>query len=399
MPFKIITQKDIVRVVAQKPDNTSLAAAYFKSRPMHPSTMISATQIKKEIGNIPVVGRGGPGIRPKHGLDTRPIEPMPIEIDDVVTAKQMDEYDRADDMGKQQITDEYTSEHYDMVRETMNALCCQAHRGKIDYMMKTETGLVRYVVDYGTVSTVQLGRLLSKLTVAQAIQDLSKLAQRPKQKGVGGPVEFVVASDVYSTYVELLTKANQQNMINDEYLLMGKFKVYEDNDSYIDIVNGTRVQKSLCNPGEICCRVINAGQSMPFCKLDDTVQQSTVAFYTFSKDRDDQRGTNIYSKSKPFPLVNVNGIVFGQYTLAKYAVTFSAGANGTLTAKVDDAVITSGTAVENGKVVIFTVTPGDGYVLDAWGGADAADIIANDDGTYALSVDEVKTLSVTFKAA
>ena len=150
MPLRRILQQDIVRMQATKPENTSLAAAYFKSRPMHNSTQIAASKIKRETGNIPVVGRGGPGVRPKHGAETIMIEPMPIEIDDTISAVEMDNYERATEMGKNQIIDEFTGEHYDMVRETMNALCCQAHRGKIDYMMKTESGLQRYVVEYGT---------------------------------------------------------------------------------------------------------------------------------------------------------------------------------------------------------------------------------------------------------
>ncbi len=319
MAIRKILQADIVRMQATKPENTSLAAAYFKQRPMHNSTHISASKIKKETGNIPVVGRGGPGVRPKHGAETMLIEPMPIEIDDTISAVDMDNYERATDMGKNQIIDEFTGEHFDIVRQTMNALCCQAHRGKIDYMMKTESGPQRYVVEYGTSAQISAMTDTLEMKLADAkYQDftklLSSLNQKIKKNGVGGPIEYIAASDVFGHLIDLVSsKPNSKDTIGDGFVTIGQFKVYQDNDSYIDRVDGKNVVKSLCNEGEIVARAVNAGQSMPFCKLDDTVQQNAVAFYTFTVERDDHRGTDIYSKSKPFPIVNINGIAWAKF--------------------------------------------------------------------------------------
>ncbi len=379
MPLRRILQQDIVRMQATKPENTSLAAAYFKSRPMHNSTQIAASKIKRETGNIPVVGRGGPGVRPKHGAETIMIEPMPIEIDDTISAVEMDNYERATEMGKNQIIDEFTGEHYDMVRETMNALCCQAHRGKIDYMMKTESGLQRYVVEYGTdeeISAMQhsFSKSLSSVKYNEVVLYLSQL-------------------------VDLVTKQNAQFQISGDSVQIGKFKVLQDNDSYIDIVDGKKVVKSLCGSGEICARAVNAGQSMPFCKLDDSVQQNAVAFYTFSVERNDHRGTDIYSKSKPFPIVNIKGIVWGKFAPDSFAVTFTAGNNGTVTAKVDGKAIKSGDKVESGKTVVFTTAPSSSYTVDSWSGDNGSEVEKTADNTYSLVVDGAKTVSVSFKSA
>lgn len=401
MAIRKILQADIVRMQATKPENTSLAAAYFKQRPMHNSTHIAASKIKKETGNIPVVGRGGPGVRPKHGAETMLIEPMPIEIDDTISAVELDEYERSTDMGKNQIIDEFTGEHYDMVRETMNALCCQAHHGKIDYMMKTESGLQRYVVEYGTAEqiaamTIAFSKKLSALKYSDAVNYLSKLAQKVKTNGVGGPVEFIAAGNVYSAFVELANKNNSNNAIDGEFVKIGKFKVYEDNDSYIDLdSNGNKVTKSLCEPGTICCRALNAGQSIPFCKIDDTVQQNAVPFYTFTVERNDHRGTDIYSKSKPFPIVNIKGIAWGTFEAETVKVTFTAGANGTITATVNGESISSGDSVPTGKTVVFTAKPNSGYQVDTWTGEGLADAGAN---AKSIELDNSNfTASVTFK--
>lgn len=402
MALRKILQSDIVRMQATKPENTSLAAAYFKQRPMHNSTHIAASKIKKESGNIPVVGRGGPGIRPKHGAETMLIEPMPIEIDDTISAVDMDEYERATELGKNQIIDEMTGQHYDMVRETMNALCCQAHHGKIDYMMKTESGVQRYVVEYGTSAeiaamTTAFGKKLSTLKYSDAELLLSRLAQKVRNNGVGGPVEFIAAGNVFSKFVELANKNNANNVIDGDYVKIGKFKVYEDNDSYIDLdSNGNKVTKSLCEDGSICCRALNAGQSMPFCKVDDTVQQNAVPFYTFSVERQDHRGTDVYSKSKPFPIVNIKGIAWGTFEEETVKVTFTAGDHGTIGATVNGTAINSGDSVPTGKTVVFTATPASGYEIDAWTGTG---LVAAGDNAKSIELGTSDfTASVTFKA-
>ena len=54
MALRVIKQEDIVRMQATKPENTSLAAAYFKQRPMHNSTHIAASKIAASSTNKPI---------------------------------------------------------------------------------------------------------------------------------------------------------------------------------------------------------------------------------------------------------------------------------------------------------------------------------------------------------
>ena len=82
-----------------------------------------------------------------------------------------------------------------------------------------------------------------------------------------------------------------------------------------------------------------------------------------------------------------------------YTITFNVtGANGTLTAKVDDVAIKSGDVVQAGKAVVFTATPADGYQVKGWtlGGEAVAD---ND--TNILTVEKLAadtTVTVEFEA-
>lgn len=395
-----IKSEDIERVMAAKPENTSNARAYFKQTKLKNSTHISAAELKKEYGNVPVIVRGDNGIVPKHGVDATDIVPMPIEIDDKISAVDMDELERATDQGVNQIVDEYLDQHSDMVRETTNALCCQAHRGKIDYMMKSGGELIRYKVDYGDVTKLTLEESLAGLTRGQAIAILTKMAQQAKKNGVGGPGEFVAGAKVYEKFVDLLTKAELDSQIKDESLNMGSFKVIMDNDSYTDIENGTKVTKSLCGDYEIVYRALNAGQKLCFLRLDDVVQRSAVPVYSFTVKGEDQRGTKLYTKSKPFPLINTKGIVWAEFAqTASFKVKFDAGANGTLAATVDNESITSGDEVEAGKTVVLTATPSDNYEVKAWGGKSKDSLVETGTNEMSIEVEGPVQVSVSFKTA
>lgn len=395
-----IKSEDIERVLAAKPENTSNARAYFKQTKLKNSTHISAAELKKEYGNVPVIVRGDNGVVPKHGVDATDIVPMPIEIDDKISAVDMDELERATDMGVNQIVDEYLDQHADMVRETTNALCCQAHRGKIDYMMKSGGETIRYKVDYGEVSKIDFDENLTSLTRGQAIALLTKLAQQAKKNGVGGPGEFVAGAKVYEKFVDLLTKAELDSQIKDESLNMGSFKVIMDNDSYTDIVSGNKVTKSLCDDYEIVYRALNAGQKLCFLRLDDVVQRSAVPVYSFTVKGDDQRGTKLYTKSKPFPLINAKGIVWGKFAeTASYKLKFTAGTNGALTATVDGEEVSSGDTIEEGKTVVFTAAPSSGYAVNAWSGKSKDSLVESGTNEMSLEVTGDVQVSVSFKTA
>lgn len=397
----IIKREDIERVIGAQPANSSNARSYFSRVVLKNSTHIAAAELLREYGNVPVITRGDTGIVPKHGVKVSDIAPMPIEIDDKISAVHIDELERASDLGRNQIVDEYLSQHAEMVRETINALCCQAHKGKIDYMLKGISGKERYRVDYGTVKTITFAKTLAAATLGDAVNYLNQLRSQVTRSGVGGPGEFIAASDVYARFADLLTQAKQSDRINDGYLMIGAYKVLEDNDSYTDLdEGGNKVQKSLCGVGEICYRAANAGQRLVYLRLDDVVQREAVPLYAFTVKSDDQRGEKLYTKSKPFPLINVKGIAWGKFKEQTFAVNFSvSGANGTLTAQVNGSPITTGAEVAAGSTVVFTAAPSESYQVDAWTGDSAGALTDLGGNQKSIVVSAAVTVSVSFKAA
>ena len=402
MPTKtiIVNPEDSERVVGQMPDNNSLARRYFGAGELKNSTHISTAELKAEYGNIPVIVRGDDGVVPMHGADVSSVVPMPIEIDDKIRAVDEDELSRATGEGRNQIIDDYLRQHATMVRNTTNALCCQAHKGNIDYMMQTADGLTRYKVHYGNVKKLTFPKTLATATYADILKFLTQLRSECTKNGIGGPGEFVASSAVYSRFAELVTNAKIADAIKDDHILMGSFKVYEDNDFYFDKdANGNKITKSLCDTNEIVYRALNAGQKLKYLKLDDVVQKNAVPPYQFKAVGEGQRGTKLYTKSKPFPLVNTKGIVWGEFKEQSFAVTFSAGSNGTLKATVDGVEIKTGDNVVAGKIIEFTATPSSGYVVDSWTGDSAGGLTDLGNGKASIEVTEAVKVTVSFKSS
>ena len=83
----------------------------------------------------------------------------------------------------------------------------------------------------------------------------------------------------------------------------------------------------------------------------------------------------------------------------KHTVTFSVeGGHGTLKATVDSKEINSGDSVEQGKSVVFTAEPAEGYVLEQWTNAGTAITEAGTDKTYTHTVTADADIKVKFKS-
>jgi hypothetical protein len=314
MPI-IVRPEDVARVIGAAAPETSNARRYFTSVKNRNSTQIAVADIRKTVGNVPVIARGGIGVRPDHGANVEFITPMAVEIDDVITAVQMDEYERATGLGRQQIIDELLSAWFEIIRRTTRALCAQAHKGSIDYMMQAGQKMGRYEVEYGTVTRLEDETAVSSLTASKFNEAFEALIEVINNNGIGGEVEYVAEAGVFGKLFELAINQTRLPVATGTgYIDVGGYRVWRDNDAYTDIaVDGTSSVKRMLDTGELLARAKNAGQELNFLRVDDTVLREAMPMYSFTKERQDQRGTDLYVKSKPFPLVNVKGIAIMKF--------------------------------------------------------------------------------------
>ncbi|MCL2808636.1 MAG: major capsid protein [Treponema sp.] len=311
----IIKPNDIERIIAANAPEELNAMNYFSNRPLKNSTHIAVAELEAEYGNVPVIKRGALGVRPESGISVKVIEPMPIEIDDTFTAVEIDDYERATDTGKQQMIDDKISNHLRVVRSTTRALCAQAHRGNIDYMMQAGTAMSRYLVDYGDIKGIPLPDTLNNLTIARVVVILQQQTLAIRDQGIGGAIEFIASLEVFQAIVKAGENQKSYTIVpGPGKVSVAGFEILVDNDSWIDIdSNGVKTTKYMVEPLEIMARAVNAGQKLPYLRLDDVVMPYAVPFYAFTKARTDQRGEDLYVKSKPFPLINRKGIVFAKF--------------------------------------------------------------------------------------
>ena len=309
-PKIIINPQDIERIVAANPAPASNALAYFSRRPCKNTSYAAVREIQEQTGNIPVIRRGDVGFRPQSNTSLTAIEPMPIEIDDSFIARELDDYELASTQGRQQMIDDKLEQHLKIVRSTTRALAIQAHTGKIDYMMQSGGSLVRYEVDFGKVGAIASNVSMASLTIAELITSMNDAIDSMAAENVGGPVEFIASRDLFTAVVN--AAANQKAYaitVAPGSITIGGFTVLMDNDAYTDVVSGTKKTQGMLDKKQLLARATQAGQMMPYYKIDDVIMRQAVPFYSFAKDREDQRGVNIYTKSKPLPLINPKGIV------------------------------------------------------------------------------------------
>ncbi len=108
---------------------------------------------------------------------------------------------------------------------------------------------------------------------------------------------------------------------------------------------------------------------------------------------------NISNTDTLFNIQAISNVTVEFVVIPTYAVTFSvAGANGTLTATMDAGNLTSGTLVEEGKVIDFTATPAVGYRVKEWT-LNTAIISGNSTDSYSIpNLAQVSVVTVEFEA-
>jgi len=115
--------------------------------------------------------------------------------------------------------------------------------------------------------------------------------------------------------------------------------------------------------------------------------------YTFDSWYTAKTGGNKVTGSTVF---DDDATIYARWTINSYKVTFSAGANGAVTATVGDNVIKTGAEVEYGKSVVFTAEPAKGYQVTDWKLGNKT-VSGNKTKTYTLNnVTEAATVTVSF---
>jgi len=166
----LFNRDTIVKALKELPDlNTPLMDTVYKNKKQHPFIMIGVDELKTTIRNVPIIRRGSSAYKIPSGENTISfIEPQPIEIEDFISAKELNDVETFNAINTNNWTQNKINIFRQSIRATCEALCAQSLNGSISYPMKLEAGnYATYSVDFGNplevTTTKKMGRPYYKI--------------------------------------------------------------------------------------------------------------------------------------------------------------------------------------------------------------------------------------------
>ncbi len=316
---KYFTKEAVGQVLKNSvPVRTPIWSRVFKTTRQHPLSHISTKVISETTGNVPMIKRGASSIGVHGGDESANLfEPQPIAINQVLKAKDfLDLSALNDESAIQSWVGEKLANMRDRVFGTIEALCCQAFVGDINYAIKVYDGdLGNYNVDFGPLipASAYTGFIGSWKTaeLSAIFKDLMLLINAIKLKTrYGNKIGILAGKDVYYALIGKLTAVNTSSTISlkiesDKLYLNGIVIEYMGDAGYTDLSDGTYVQ--CIGDDEIVLFAEDAPFTMNYLAIDDfdaIGKPSLVDRALFPKQikQEDPSGYKLLVQSKPFPV-------------------------------------------------------------------------------------------------
>lgn len=304
----------------------------FTNRISRATDEISLAEITRVTKARPVISRGGHAIPldMKSAASTR-IEPLSIRLSDFLTGAQLNSlrhlYGTGGENAEALVTAEIDRIVMDLMRTTeltRNALCAQALKGKIDFMMDSNGMTERYVIDFGTTQSLSLTTLLDdeSATLVTLMNALRKMKKKITDAGYAGSPVILAGPNAWSTIANLVMATRSEGRmgaaIDGAVISFMGYKIYLADETYNDKdVSGKDIVKDAIDTNSLCM-VIPSLAELDYCAIDD-LQGALQATPFFSKpvQIEDPSGIKIISESKPMPLIAPASICWATVTASE----------------------------------------------------------------------------------
>jgi len=316
---KYFTPKMVGQILEDfEPVRTPIWARVFSKVKQHPLGYITKQTIIDHVGNVPLTKRGTPSIGVFSGDETSDLfEPQPIAINTVIKAKDfLDLKTLGTESSLQNWVAEKLSGLRDRVYSTIEAMCCQALTGTIDYAIKIYEGdLGTYRVKFGDLiqpaSYVGFVGNWASATLDEIFKDILILKNAIKLKTrYGSKIGILAGRNAYFTLMAKMKDVNTSTAINlkieGDYLhLNGTIIEYMGDAGY------TNLKTALWTPAigddEIVLFAEDAPFNLTYLAIDDfDAMENPVMIarplYPKTIKQDDPSGYKILVQSKPFPM-------------------------------------------------------------------------------------------------
>jgi len=319
---KIFTREVIVDTLRGLPAiATPLIDGIYKNKKQHPFAYIGIEEIKKIINNVPVVRRGSTAYRVEgEGTDVSFIEPQPIEIEDFVSAKDINDIK----MFKPEDDKVWIENKIDTLRQNVRATCealaAQSLLGKITYPMKMATGYGDYSVTFGTPLTETCSKKwdVSTTKISDILEHLIKMQDAIKKKSIfGGQIVIKAGSKAFMKLADYVINMTNDSRINatvtESNIIFAGFRVELHSQTYYNLK--TKEQVSQVADNKIVMIATDAPHTLYYTAIDDIeAGLQALPLWITTELSKNPSGMRLFGKSKPLPVPVVNAICWSEVT-------------------------------------------------------------------------------------
>lgn len=380
----------IARLIERRNTTESVVTKkIFANRVNWPLATISMEDIEGKIGNKAVVARGAHSLPVgKDAMTITMIEPMPVSLSSTLTAAKLNDLKTIFGQGTevqqanaQAYLDRIILNMMASADKTRDALCAQALTGKIDYMMKSDSGYERYKVQYGdgNALTFTPSKCWQEATIAEILADCNAMQQELAKKGVTGSVEFLAGYQAFGALAnKICSLPNDQRMgasVSKNEINLCGYVFTLANSTYADkAADGSDVVKYEVDAAKVVAFVPGYAE-LDYCALDDLdCNLQAVPFFSKYVKQDDPSGYKVMGESKPMPLISPKSVCWAEVYDADYVPTDNS-VNVEVNNGVDDTKYTQAQLNAHTKEWILDLADARGYEMTKTSSDTKADII------------------------
>lgn len=309
------TKDALIRYLkALPPLKTPVIDSVFTNRPNHPLPFVGEDMLKAVVRAMPVVRRGAPSIPATRETGTTAMyEPLPIRPNVTVTGVELNNLKLLGQSSKETWAQNKTDHLRRIVRATTEAIAAGSLSGRIVWPVQLDGGgWESWEINYGTPAEITPAKLwdASNAGIKDVFETLDAMKEAIEDNGYGDIV-FWAGKKAYSTLLILAeafkSTANMNVRVTDKGIDIAGFFIQRRSERYRNPQTGTMTPTVADN--EIKAIAMDAGHLMPYCAVDD-LDANLQAMPLFIKpiEMKDPSGVKLIGESKPFPIVNVDGI-------------------------------------------------------------------------------------------
>ena len=316
---KTIFNSNTVVATMQKLPNLSspVMDLVFTDRIQHPFAIVSKNLITPNVKELPVVLRGSPAI-PLGGdkMELSFYEPCPVRFSRTLTAVDLNDLALLQQKGDSAVwVANYIDSMRKIARKTCEAICAIAiSTGKINWPMQMNTGPHEvYIVDYGSPKEFQPVKKWdeSKVGMADVYNTLKGIRQILRNEGFGGEIEVWAGTAAFEALLAIAQVHPEKSSLGVSVIEGGinvaGYIIKERGEIYTD--PSTKQATPIMAVGNLLMVAKDAGHKLVYCAIDDVdAQLQPLPFFVKPVKIDDPSEIRLIAESKPFPIVNVNGV-------------------------------------------------------------------------------------------